>query len=68
MKNNLVIITNEKFYKKEKNFYCDHIAEKTLIDNLNKKFCVTVVGRKSKITRAHELSNQNIKYRLSLYA
>ena len=62
MKNNLVIITNEKFYKKEKNFYCDHIAEKTLIDNLNKKFCVTVVGRKSKITRAHELSNQNIKY------
>lgn len=61
MKNKLVIITNERFYIKEANFYCDHIAEKTLPDGLNKKFEIKVVGRSTKIKRSHKLKSKNIE-------
>ena len=35
---NLIIVSNEKFNLKEKKFYCDNVAEKTLPDGLNKIF------------------------------
>ena len=61
MKNKLVIITNERFYIKEKNYYCDHVAEKTLPDGLNEKFDVKVIGRSTKIVRSHNLKTKNIE-------
>lgn len=61
MKKKLIIISNEKFYLYEKNYFCDHIAEKTLPDGLRSKFDVTIVGRSTKIKRAHQLETKNIK-------
>ena len=61
MKKKLVIITNEKFYFRDKNYFCDHVAEKTLPDGLKNKFEVTIVGRNTSIKRAHQLETSNIE-------
>ena len=57
---NLVIISNEKFYIKENNFYCDNVAEKTLPDGLNKTFNIEVIARSTNLKRAHELTFKNV--------
>ena len=61
MKKKLVIISNEKFYLGDKNYFCDHIAEKTLPDGLKNKFEVTIIGRSTYIKRAHQLETSNIE-------
>tara|TARA_X000000368_G_scaffold334298_1_gene271728 strand:+ start:2742 stop:3764 length:1023 start_codon:yes stop_codon:yes gene_type:complete len=61
MKKNLVIISNDRFYIHKENYYCDHVAEKTLPDGLSNKFSVTVVGRSTKIKRSHRLKTKNIE-------
>ena len=48
MPNKLVIISNDKFYSHNNDYFCDHIAEKTLADELNNKFEVTLIGKKDK--------------------
>ena len=58
MKKKLIIISNDKFYLSEKNYFCDHIAEKTLPDGLSSKFDVTIIGRSTKIKRAHQLETK----------
>ena len=57
----LIIISNEKFYFDQTNFYCDHIAEKTLPDGLSSKLSIKIIARKSKIQRSHQLKTKNIK-------
>ena len=61
MNNKLVIISNDQFYLNEKNYYCDHIAEKTLPDGLSDRFSITVIGRSTKIKRHHKLETKNIE-------
>ena len=61
MKKKLVIISNDRFYNDKKDFYCDHVAEKTLPDGLSDRFLVTVIGRKTKIKRFHKLNTSNIE-------
>ena len=61
MKKKLIIISNEKFYAKEKNYFCDNIAEKSLPDGLNDKFEVTIIGRSTYVKRAHQLETKNIE-------
>ena len=62
MPNKLVIISNDKFYSHNNDYFCDHIAEKTLADELNNKFEVTLIGRKTNIQRSHRLKNTNIEH------
>ncbi len=61
MKKKLVIISNDRFYHDEKDFYCDHIAEKTLPDGLNNRFIVSVIGRKAKFKKSHKLKTNDVK-------
>ena len=60
MQKKLFIISNERFYSDQKNFYCDNIAEKTLPDGLSKNFEVKIIGRVSSIKRAHKLNLKKI--------
>jgi glycosyltransferase involved in cell wall biosynthesis len=67
-KKNLVIINNEKIYKKENNFYCDNIDLKTLPDELNKNFKVTLITRKSKTKRSRLLNLINVKISSNIFS
>ena len=60
MKDNLIIISNERFYLKENNYYCDNIAEKTLPDGLDKIFTIKIIARSTNIKKAHCLNVKNI--------
>ena len=46
MQKKLFIISNERFYSDQKNFYCDNIAEKTLPDGLSKNFEIEIIHKK----------------------
>ena len=60
MQNNLVILSNERFYLKENSYYCDNIAEKTLPDGLDKIFTTEVIGRSTNVERSHKLNFKKI--------
>jgi len=57
---NLVIINNEKISKEEKNFFCDNIDIRSIPEDLNKNFNVTLVARDSKIKRKHKINLEKI--------
>ena len=61
----LTIISNDRFYNHENDYFCDHIAEKTLADELDNKFEVTLIGRKTNIQHihVHVLYTKNAKLR-----
>ncbi len=61
MKNKLFIISNEKIFKENENFYCDNIDIKSIPEELDKKFDVTLIGRKSKERRAKHINIKDIK-------
>ena len=56
---NLVIIENERISERDNNFYCDNFEAK-ISEDLGKDFDVTVIARKSKISRAHQISLKKI--------
>ena len=58
----LTIISNDRFYNHENDYFCDHIAEKTLADELDNKFEVTLIGRKTNIQRSHKLKIKKIEH------
>ena len=62
MNNKLIIISNDRFYDDKSNFYCDHVAEKTLPDGLSNKFSITVIGRSTNIKRFHKLETKNVEH------
>jgi len=64
---NLVIIDNEKISKKDNNFYCDNFEAK-ISEDLNKNFDVTVIARKSKIDRAHQINLEKIKIASDIFS
>jgi len=59
----LVIINNEKISTEDKIFFCDNIDIKSIPENLNKYFNVTLIARDSKIKRKLQIyleKNKNI--------
>jgi glycosyltransferase involved in cell wall biosynthesis len=61
-KKDLVIINNEKITKDESNFYCENVDIKSISEDLNENFNVTLVARESKrINRIRKINLQNIK-------
>ena len=61
MKNkNLIIINNEKIFKKDF-FYCDNIDMQSIPEDLNKDFNVTIIARSSKIKRERKINLVQIK-------
>jgi glycosyltransferase involved in cell wall biosynthesis len=58
----LVIINNEKITKDENNFYCENIDIKSISEDLNENFNVTLIARESKkINRIRKINLLNIK-------
>ncbi|KPU82110.1 hypothetical protein JI56_03490 [SAR11 cluster bacterium PRT-SC02] len=64
----IVIVSNEKFYDSDGNFSCDNIAEKSLPDELKKKFQIEIIGRKSKFKRAHNLETKKIETYTNIFS
>tara|TARA_Y100000590_G_C15629258_1_gene980559 strand:+ start:446 stop:1465 length:1020 start_codon:yes stop_codon:yes gene_type:complete len=58
---NLVIINNEKISKEKDSVFCDNIDIKSIPEDLNKNFNVTLIARSSKIQRKHKIDLRNIK-------
>jgi len=66
--NNLVIINNEKISNKKNSFYCDNIDIKSIPENLNKNFNVTVIARNSKVKRTHQISLKKIETASNIFS
>ncbi len=64
---NLVIINNEKIFKENNSFYCDNIDLKTIPENLNKNFNVTLIARSSKIKRARCINLEKVEVSSNIY-
>jgi len=58
---NLVIINNEKISKEENTFYCDNVDMKSIPEELNKNFDVTIIARSSKIKRTRKINLKKIQ-------
>ena len=61
MKKKLFIFSNESISFQDGKFFCDNIDLKTTPEGLNKEFEVNLFGRKSKISRSHEIKIKKIK-------
>jgi len=61
MKKKLFIISNESICLKDNKFYCNNIDLKSTPEGLNKKFDVTLFGKKSNINKSHEIKIRKIK-------
>ena len=57
----LLIINNEKIYNEENYFYCDNIDIKSIPEELNKNFNITLIARNSKIKRKRKINIEKIK-------
>ena len=57
----LVIINNEKISKEKTNFYCDNIDVKSIPEDLDKKFSVTLIARNSKDQRMRQINIEKIR-------
>tara|TARA_B100001123_G_C15249157_1_gene1002128 strand:+ start:124 stop:1149 length:1026 start_codon:yes stop_codon:yes gene_type:complete len=57
----LFIISNEKVYSDKNQFYCDNIDMKSIPENLNKNFDSTLILRKTKFERSHQINISKIK-------
>ena len=57
----LFIITNERIYENNGNFFCDNIDSKSTPESLNKNFEVNVISRRSNKKRAHQINLKKIK-------
>ena len=63
----LVIINNEKI-SKEGSFFCDNIDMKSIPENLNKNFNVTLLARDSKIKRKHQINLEKINNSSNIFS
>ncbi len=57
----LFIISNEKIYENNNNFFCDNIDLKSTPEGLKKNFEVSLIAKKSKKKRSHQIEIENIK-------
>ena len=60
LRKNLIIINNEKITKDENKFYCDNVDIKTIPEELNDRFNVTLIARGSNIKKPHQVSSEKI--------
>ena len=58
---NLVIINNEKISKEENTFHCDNVDMKSIPEELNRNFDVTIIARSSKIKRTRQINLKKIE-------
>ncbi len=68
MKKKLFIFSNERIFFNEGKFYCDNIDLKTTPEGLNKKFEVHLLGRKSNISRSHEIKIKKTKIFTNIFS
>tara|TARA_B100001093_G_C26798051_1_gene1002076 strand:- start:777 stop:1799 length:1023 start_codon:yes stop_codon:yes gene_type:complete len=61
VKKKLFIITNESFYIRDGNFFCDNIDLKSIPDELKKYFEICIIGRKSNKPRSKKLETKSVK-------
>ncbi len=61
MKKQLIIINNESTFNNGDLFFCDNVAMKTISEGLNKAFEVTMILRKSILTRSYKINLKKIK-------
>jgi len=57
----LIIINKEKIYSKENSFYCDNVDMKSIPEELDKNFDVSVIAVQSNIERFHKINLEKIK-------
>ena len=57
----LIIINNEKIFKKKNNFYCDNAALKFLPEGLNYYYQVKYIVRSSNKKKDQKIDLENIK-------
>ena len=63
----LVIINNERISKEKTDFYCENIDIKSIPEDLNKNFNVTLVVRRSKNKEKTKINLQKIKTSSNLF-
>ena len=61
MKKNLYVISNEKIFHSEENYFCDNLDMKSTPEGLNKDFDVKIIARKSHTNRAQKIDLNTIK-------
>ena len=64
----LVIINNEKISKEENSFYCDNIDIKSIPENLNKNFGVSIIARNSRIKRTLQINLTKIETSSNIFS
>ena len=64
---NLIIINNEKISKEKNGFCCDNIDIKSISEDLNEKFEVSLIARSSKSKRSHNINLDKIKISFSIF-
>ena len=63
----LVIINNEKISKDKNSFYCDNVDIRSIPEDLNKNFNVTIIARNSKIKRTHQINLGKIEISSNIF-
>ena len=61
MKKNLYVISNEKIFHSDENYFCDNLDMKSTPEGLNEEFNVKIIARKSNINRAQKINLNSIK-------
>ena len=66
-KENLVILNNEKIFKKNEKYYCDNLDLKVVPEGLNNFFNVKFIARSSKQKGGQELNQLNISISKNIF-
>jgi len=67
MKQEIIIINNEKCKKKDSLFYCENLEMKSLPESLNKKFDIHLILRESQINNTHKIELKNINISSNIF-
>ena len=67
MKKKLYVISSEKIFLKDENFFCDNLDMKTTPEGLNRYFDVKIIGKKSNISKAHKIQLKSIRIFSNLF-
>ena len=64
----LFIISNESIFESENRYFCDNLDMKSTPEGLDNTFEVTLIARKSKKLRSHEINIKNIVLSNSIFS
>ena len=68
MKTNLYVISSEKIYFNNGNFFCDNLDIKSTPEGLNKYFKVNLISKKTSISKKHQINLEFIKIYKNTFA